>query len=105
MGLNTISAVTATLKSAGVTQTGAPARAAQPGALDSFGQTISQALEGLNTTQVEASSAMQKLAAGESVDIAQVMMTAEKANLSMQFAVAVRNKVIESYQEIMRMQV
>ena len=42
-------------------------------------------------------------AAGESLDIAQVMMTAEKANLSMQFAVAVRNKVVESYQEIMRM--
>ncbi|MBI5878736.1 MAG: flagellar hook-basal body complex protein FliE [Chloroflexi bacterium] len=105
MGLNSISAITASLKTAAATQAVAPARAAAPGALDSFGQTISHALEGLNSTQLEADSAMQKLAAGESADIAQVMMTAEKANLSMQFAVAVRNKVVESYQEIMRMQV
>jgi flagellar hook-basal body complex protein FliE len=108
MGIYSISSVASAMRAASTTAAGsasAAPKAAAPSAMDSFGQTMNNAVQNLNQSQLQADSMMQKLATGDSVDIAQVMMTAEKANLSMQFAVQVRNKVVESYQEIMRMQV
>jgi len=46
-----------------------------------------------------------KLATGEINDLHQVMIAAEKANISLQFVIQVRNKAVEAYQEVMRMQV
>jgi flagellar hook-basal body complex protein FliE len=47
----------------------------------------------------------QRLAAGEKVDIHDVMIGAEKAGIGLQLTTQVRNRIIEAYQEIMRMQV
>lgn len=46
-----------------------------------------------------------QLATGEVKDLHQVMIAMEKANLGLQLTVQVRNKVVEAYQEMMRMQV
>ena len=46
-----------------------------------------------------------KLAAGESVDLHQVMINMESANLSFGLALQVRNKLLDAYQEVMRMSV
>lgn len=46
-----------------------------------------------------------QLVTGEVKDLHQVMTAMEKANLGLQLTVQVRNKVVEAYQEIMRMQV
>jgi len=46
-----------------------------------------------------------KVATGEVRDLHQVTIAAEKADLGLQLTVQVRNKIVEAYQEIMRMQV
>ncbi|PWU00926.1 MAG: flagellar hook-basal body complex protein FliE, partial [Bacteroidetes bacterium] len=46
-----------------------------------------------------------KLINGDNVDLSQVMIAQQKANITLQAAVEVRNKVIDAYQEMMRMQV
>lgn len=55
----------------------------------------------LNTADVE----IRKLASGESANIHEVLLTIEKAKLSFDLAAQVRNKMLEGYQEILRMQV
>ncbi|MDR7016419.1 flagellar hook-basal body complex protein FliE [Acinetobacter sp. 3657] len=46
-----------------------------------------------------------KYASGENIAVHDVMVSMQNAKLSFQFAVQVRNKLIESYQEITRMQI
>jgi flagellar hook-basal body complex protein FliE len=45
-----------------------------------------------------------QLVTGEVQDVHEVMIAAQKASLSLQMTVQVRNKVVEAYQEVMRMQ-
>ncbi len=71
----------------------------------SFGELVQDALEQLNRLQQEADDAATRLAIGEPVDLHDVMIAVQKADLGFQLALQVRNKLIEAYQEIMRMQV
>jgi flagellar hook-basal body complex protein FliE len=70
----------------------------------SFSEVLSHAIEQVNTDQLQADKMTEALAAGKAPDLHTVMITAEKATLSFQMAVQVRNKAVEAYQEIMRMQ-
>jgi len=72
---------------------------------NSFAKQLSEALAEVNSMQVKADDMATKLVLGEIDDIHQVTIAMEKAALSLQLAVQVRNKVIEAYQEIARMQV
>ncbi|WP_019119114.1 flagellar hook-basal body complex protein FliE [Brevibacillus massiliensis] len=69
----------------------------------SFASFLSDSLEQLNNSQLEASRLTEKFVAGEIQDVHQVMLAGVKSSTELQLAVQVRNKVIESYQEIMRM--
>jgi len=69
----------------------------------SFGDILSQAINSLEQSQIAADKAAQALAAGETTDFADVMIKSEKASLNLGLAVQVRNKLLEAYQEIMRM--
>lgn len=71
----------------------------------SFGQFFKEAMDGVNDLQVKAEQASVDLATGKIDDISQVVIAAEKATVALQLAIQVRNKVLESYQEMMRMQV
>lgn len=71
----------------------------------SFGQYLGQALGEVNRLQQEAEQAAVKLVTGEIEDVQQAVLAAEKAMLSLQLALQLRNKVLEAYQEIMRMSV
>jgi flagellar hook-basal body complex protein FliE len=71
----------------------------------SFGDELSNALEGLQATQTEAAGAARDLATGQASDPAEVIMAVERARLSMELASQVRNKAVEAYQEIFRTQV
>jgi flagellar hook-basal body complex protein FliE len=71
----------------------------------SFGDELSHALESLQQTQTEAAGAARDLATGQANDPADVIMAVERARLSMELASQVRNKAVESYQEIFRTQV
>ena len=74
---------------------------AQEGA--SFGDVLANAIRQVEQDQRHANEMAVRLAAGEVEDIAQVMIASERASLSLNLAIQVRNKVIEAYQEIMRM--
>ena len=71
----------------------------------SFGKMLMDALEDVNDLQQKASQASTDLATGKIEDISQVVIAAEKAAVALQLTVQVRNKMLESYQEMMRMQV
>ncbi len=82
-----------------------PAAEAAPAKLmQSFQVHLQQALEQVNAQQVEVHKLNDTYLAGQ-VDVTQVLIAAEQAQLSLQFTAQVRNKVIEAYQDIMRMQV
>lgn len=69
----------------------------------SFAEMFEKALNQVEQDQKVANDLSVKLATGEIQDIEQVMIASERANLSLGMAVQVRNKVLEAYQEIMRM--
>ncbi len=71
----------------------------------SFQKMLTDAESTLNGLQADADSSINKLAAGQPVELHEAMLATEKASIAFQFAVQVRNKVIEAYQEVMRMQV
>jgi flagellar hook-basal body complex protein FliE len=71
----------------------------------SFADSLKQAINQVNQSQIESDKMTEALAAGKNVELHDVMITAQKASVSMTLAVEVRNKAIEAYQEMMRMQV
>lgn len=70
-----------------------------------FGEFLDEALNNVNQLQNEASQASINLATGKIQDIAEVTIAAEKATVALHLTMQVRNKVVDAYQEIMRMQV
>jgi len=74
-------------------------------AANGFGELLGQAMDTVNNAQKEADTAITRLASGEPVDLHQVMIAMERADLTAQLATEVRDKLVEAYQEIMRMQV
>ena len=70
-----------------------------------FADTLKDAVGQVNTLQKESDNQMQALATGKTSNIPEVMMSAEKADIALRLMVQVRNKVIEAYQEVMKMQV
>jgi flagellar hook-basal body complex protein FliE len=71
----------------------------------SFSETLKQAIEQVNQSQIESDNMTEALATGKNVELHDVMITAQKASVTMSLAIEVRNKAIEAYQEMMRMQV
>jgi flagellar hook-basal body complex protein FliE len=71
----------------------------------SFGDTLTEAVDKVNTLQKDADVKMQKVASGESTNISEVMIAAERADIALKLMMSVRNKVIDAYQEVMKMQV
>ena len=69
-----------------------------------FANMLKDAVYKVNEAQVQSQQATMKLATGEIEDISQVTIAAEKAAINLQLAIQVRNKVLETYQEVMRMQ-
>jgi len=55
--------------------------------------------------QADASSAVTGLLSGQNVSLHQAMISMEEANVSFQMMVEVRNRLLDSYQELMRMQI
>ena len=70
----------------------------------SFAETLKSSLDDINTQQVNADNLSNSFIKGDDVDVADVMLAGEEAKVSLQYAVQVRNKLVDAYQEIMRMQ-
>ncbi|HBV96600.1 MAG: flagellar hook-basal body protein FliE [Peptococcaceae bacterium BICA1-7] len=73
--------------------------------VNSFGEVLGKALNNVNTAQLKANETTKQFLTGEIQDVHQVTIAAEQARIMMQLAVEVRNKVVEAYQEMSRMQV
>ncbi len=72
---------------------------------DSFGKLLKNSMEEVNQLQCEADRSIEQLVAGESKNLHETMIAMEKANISFRLMMEVRNKIIEAYQDVMRMQV
>ena len=84
---------------------GKTAPTAEAGAAD-FAGILKSAVEGVNNVQQDADKLAQAFQAGDSeASIQDVMVSLQKANLSFQTMVQVRNRLVTAYQDIMNMQV
>ena len=71
----------------------------------SFGEMLNQSLDKVNELQMQADGAAKELTAGHNKNIHETMLMMEKADMSFRLMMQVRNKVIDAYREVMRMQV
>jgi flagellar hook-basal body complex protein FliE len=71
----------------------------------SFSGLLGNMVQEVNTRQNVAGQALQDLQSGQNVSLHQTMIAMEEASVSFQLMVEVRNRLLESYQEIMRMQI
>jgi flagellar hook-basal body complex protein FliE len=74
-------------------------------AADGFGDTIASALEAVSESEFAADAIAESVATGGDATVQQLMVSMTKAQLNVDLLVQVRNRAVEAYQEIMRMQV
>lgn len=70
-----------------------------------FSSVLSDAINKVNDDQLHADEMDELLAAGKIDNIHEVTIAAQKAELSLTFAIEVKNKVMDAYNEIMRLQI
>jgi flagellar hook-basal body complex protein FliE len=70
-----------------------------------FSKFLNDALGQVDALQKNADAASLQLATGQVDDLSSVMVAIEKASLSLSLTVAVRDKVLDAYNQIMRMQI
>lgn len=70
----------------------------------SFFSTLKEKLDEVNEKQIKAANTTESFIKGDEVDIHNVMLDSEEAKMSLELAVQVRNKIVEAYQELNRMQ-
>jgi flagellar hook-basal body complex protein FliE len=98
MSIEAIAAIGAELPDAFVPAAGV----AQP---TGFGAWFAQEVGAVNTNLVNADNDVRMLAAGQATSLHDVMIHMEEAKLSFQLLAQVRNRLLDAYQEVMRMQV
>ncbi|WP_313234454.1 flagellar hook-basal body complex protein FliE [Sporosarcina ureae] len=74
-------------------------------AQQNFSAMLNNAIHQVDQTQKVSDTMTTKLAKGEDVDLHNVMIAAQKASVALNATVEMRNKVVEAYQEIIRMPV
>ncbi len=77
----------------------------QAGETPSFGQIVNKYLEETNQMQLNAGEAVRRMATGQIEDIHEVMVAVEKSRVSLELVIEIRNRLLEAYRELMRMQV
>ena len=70
-----------------------------------FGDVLKDAISTVNELQKQSDNEIQKLMTGESQDLHTTVIAMQKADLSFQMMMQVRNKIMEAYKEIMGMQI
>ncbi len=70
----------------------------------SFGNLFEQAVQRVEQTQLDSREKVDRLLRGEEQELHEVVLASQRAELSFEYFLQVRNKVVQAYQEIMRMQ-
>lgn len=68
----------------------------------SFKDTLKNFVDDVNSMQKKADSSIKKMMSGEITDVHQVMSSAEEAKTAFNMMMEIRNKVMDAYQEVMR---
>lgn len=84
----------------GGVQSGAPGENAT-----AFSEILKQSVDKVNLYQTQADTSIHELVAGRNKNIHETMLTIERADTSLKLMMQVRNKILDAYREIMRMQV
>lgn len=71
----------------------------------SFADTLKEAVSSVNELQKSSDTFAQNIATGKTDDVAGAMIAAERADIALRVMVQVRNKIIDAYSEVMKMQV
>ncbi|OCA83840.1 flagellar hook-basal body complex protein FliE [Pseudobacillus wudalianchiensis] len=69
-----------------------------------FAHFLKESLNQVSQAEAQSNNLTNKLIRGEDVDLHQVLIAGQKASIAMQLTMEVRNKAVEAYQEVMRMQ-
>jgi len=80
-------------------------QAQESGRAKTFGDFMKDLVQDANTSALQADGKMQEVAAGRNKDLHGAVLAMEKADVQFRLLTQVRNKVIDAYREIMRMQV
>ena len=71
----------------------------------SFADQLKNAMSEVNQMQTQRDSMVEQMVTGEATEVHDVMIAAKESQLAFELLLEIRNKLLESYQEIMRMQV
>lgn len=71
---------------------------------NSFAETLNSSLKNVNEIQGTKTAMIQSFASGETQNVHELMITLQKAGLAVNMTSAVRNKVLEAYKELSRLQ-
>lgn len=83
----------------------APTAKSVSSGVDEVGNSFEKILSGLNDSQNSADGLVNSLATGGNVDLHDVMIGIEENNVNFQVAMSIRDKLVNAYQEIMRMNI
>ncbi|WP_442916913.1 flagellar hook-basal body complex protein FliE [Lysinibacillus sp. 54212] len=103
MPINSVSMMTPTQMVNETKKLAAPNTSYQ--AQQTFANTLKDAIAKVNDQQIQSDTMTNKLINGGDVDLHEVMIASQKASITLNATMEVRNKVIDAYQEIMRMSV
>ncbi len=99
----TIPPISAVNGASAITPAGSTTAAGSIG--DTFGDSIKSALEAVSQAEFDANALAEDVAMGGETSVQDLMVAMTKASLSVDLLVQVRNRAVEAYQEIMRMQI
>ena len=71
----------------------------------SFGALLRESIQEVNRLQLEADRSIEELAIGQTGSVHDTMIAVEKAETSFRLMMQVRNKIVDAYHEVMRMQI
>lgn len=83
----------------------AGSRAKETASGKGFGEFLTESLSKVDALQKDADEAVSQMAGGEGLGIQEAMVAIEKADVTFKLMMEVRQKILDAYQEIMRMQV
>jgi len=81
-----------------------PEKASQLDQTHSFKNVLGQYIDQVNTLQHDADAEIQRLVAGETEDLHEVMLKMDEAETSFQMMMEIRNKLVEAYKDLSKMQ-
>ena len=84
----------------GVQETQKRSKSAVENMANDFGKAFSNGLNSVNDSQNAAYEAAETFAAGGDISVHEVMLASQKANLTMQMAIQMRNRLVNAYNEI-----